>query len=280
MKQVILKKGTFKVPENLKECSMSQITHIMTAQTMLFYFKEAALDERIMATKVSILLCLVDIEKKYFDNLFLWQKQKLMNLVRWAFTAKFDEKPFDSFEHDGMRYILPADNFADTTALEWALCNIYYMHYAKSPDKKHLFYQLIATICRPERPDLKKFKADLKRWNGDERVIFNSVDADARAKDIENVPFGVLIAIFQYWEAMNNRFVKRNDELFEGGEGDGIFQNGEGYLSLLEDVAEEGIMGDLEKVHETNISGVFMYLRNKQKKIRQREKELAAANNS
>jgi hypothetical protein len=152
------------------------------------------------------------------------------------------------------------------------------MNYAQNTGNKHLFYLLIATICRPKRKDLSKFKADLKNWNGDERVVYNGIDSEERAKIFEHVPLGTLTAVLQYWEAMNNRFVKRNDELFHGTDESPLFVNGEGCLSLLEDVAEEGIMGDLDKVHETNIASLFMYLRHKSKKIERREKELQKEN--
>lgn len=281
MKKLSIGSAVYEVPQSFEECSQDQISNIMVAQNVISNLKEAGLTERANLTKLSILFCLAPIEKKIWKKLKVWQKLSVLNLVRWAWTTKIESRPFEFFTHKGIKYLLPADDYADTTSLEWALTNIYYMNYSKNQAFKNLFFLLIATICRPEREDLKEFRTNLKLWNGDSREAFNNTIAEERAKEFESVAFGVLIAVFQYWEAMNNRFIQRNEILFEGdGDETPLFHNGEGCLSLLEDIAEESVLGDLERVHETNVTSLFMYLRHKQKKMERREKETQKLNDN
>jgi len=276
-----IKIGTqeFVVKNCFDECTIDEISHIMVSQNIL-------LSQEINATetariKTGIFLRLSNVPAELFFKLTRLQQINLFNTVRWAFQGRIENKHFEFFEINGIRFYLPDLNYSNTSAIEMALLNIYYLSFVRktNPVTDNL-YLIVATICRPERMDLKIFERLADKWTGDKREVFNYVFSEERAKLFkEKVPFGILIAILQYWEAMNNRFIKRFDEVFNGGEGKQIFQNGEGWLAMLADVAEVGVMGNLEKVYETNAFSLMMYLLQKQKKI-ERLEEIRAAQES
>jgi hypothetical protein len=290
MRKLTIGSEHFGVPENFGECNIDQISGVLVAQQALNIAKEYKNEDKIDKVKLSILFCLIpDLSMDGWRVLTNWQKTQVMCLIRWAFTARVTNKPFGSFrlptpnpleKGAKIEMYLPAEDYADTSSIEWALLNIYYLAYTKPPtplkrgQNSDFFFKIVALLCRPQRVDLEEFRKNPKTWNGDMREPFNGSLADEREEIFRNVPFGILLAVFQYWEKMNNDFVTRNEELFNGAEGKPLFQNGEGCLSMLEDVAEEGTMGDLDKVHDSNVVNLFIYLRHKQKKVERREEEL------
>lgn len=255
----------FKVKENFAECSIDEISHVLTSQNYLHVKLSVADQSRL---KIGIFVRLSGVPLDLFMKLTKVQQIKMFNLVRWSFTARIVKKPFDFFEVEGVKYFLPDDAYANTSSVEMALCNIYYLNFSgKNPNPEMLYY-IIATLCRPVRKDLNIFRKMIEAWTGDKREVFNSVLAEERAKLFkEKAPFGVLIAVFQYFESMNNAFVKRYDDIFSGGDGKPLFKNGEGWLAMLEDIASDGALGDLDKVHQTNAVSLMMYVLHKQKKM-------------
>lgn len=281
MKKLTLNNEVYQVPESFTECSEEQVSKILVAQSALYRATEIHAITRTEDIKLSILFILIPVNKKIFKLLTPAQKVQIMNLVRWAFTAKVTTKPFDYFalrqaQGDEVKYYLPAPDYEDTSSLEWALITIYYIAYTNDKIaavlRQDFFFKLIALLCRPARKDLQAFKNDPKRWNGDVREPFNGVSEEERAVLFRKADMGKLIAVYQYWEAMNEGFLKRNKELFEA-DGEQIFYNGEGCLSLLADVAEEGVMGTLNDVYDVAAPELFMYLRQKQKKVQKAERD-------
>jgi hypothetical protein len=275
MKKVSLAKNTFEIPTNFSECSVGQISHILASQVYLHEALIVGDAETVERTKFSILHRLAPtMNMADYNKLNPNQKVSLYQVIRWAFTARIETKPFDSFEVDSIEYFIPADKFSDTTSLEFALCNIYYLAYTKH-NIKPMFHNLLATICRPKRKDIAEFESNPEKYNGDKREQYNGVLATERAKQFEaNAPVGLLIAVYQYWENLNNDFVNRHKNLFDGDdETKPLFQNGEGWLSMLEDIAENNIMGNIDQVYTTPVGNLFMYLNHKQVKLRAAEKE-------
>lgn len=271
MRKVVIGNHKYQVKSCFEECTIDEISHVMVTQNFLaakvMYAKQMA------SLKTSIFIKLSNVPIDVFLKLSIVQQIHLFQTVRWAFKGRIEKKPFEYFEVDGIKYYLPEDNYANTSSIEMALLNIYYLSFVrKSEPVTDNLYLIAATICRPERKDLKLFRKLIERWTGDRREVFNSVLSEERAKLFkEKAPYGAMIAVLQYWEAMNNRFVKRFDDVFNGGDGKQIFHNGEGWLAMLADVAEVGVMGNLDKVYETNAYSLMMYVLQKQKKIERLE---------
>lgn len=279
MREIKIDNRIFSAKSCFEECDIDEISHILVTQQFLsakvMYAKQMA------NLKMSIFLRLSNVPIEIFIKLSKQQQLTLFDTIRWALKSKIESKPFAFFEIEGVKYYLPEDNYANSSSIEMALLNIYYLGFVRKntpvPDN---LYLIAATICRPERKDLKLFKKIIEKWTGDKREVFNSVLSEERANLFkEKAPFGVMIAVLQYWESMNNRFVKRFDDVFNRGDSKQIFQNGEGWLSMLADVAEVGVMGNLEKVYETNAYSLMMYVLQKQKKL-ERLEEIRASQES
>ncbi|TAF02260.1 MAG: hypothetical protein EAZ80_01560 [Runella slithyformis] len=208
---------------------------------------------------------LKEVPDELFYKLSGVQMFNLRRHFKWLLETRIDFRPFEFFEFEGQRYILPRENFADTSAIELAMSNIYFLSFTndKSPNEKAVL-NLIATLCRPERPDLQAFRASAN-WNGDQRQEPNSVVADERAAHFERLNIGVVIAILQYFESMNAAFLGRYQSCFEAGDTNEtpMYQNGEGWLALLEDVAETGVHGTFNQVCAENAHTVFLYIKHK-----------------
>lgn len=276
MRVIKLNDKQFKVKQSFEECSIDEISHVLVSQNYLSTMRTTADKTRL---KIGIFIRLSGVPFELFSKLTQVQQIKMFDLVRWAFTARIEKKPFEFFEVDGVKYLLPEAHYKNTSAIEMALCNIYYLHFSGKNPIPDMLYNIVATLCRPVRKDLNKFKLMIEAWSGDKREVFNSVLAEERAKLFkEKAPHGVLIAVFQYFESMNNAFVKRYDDVFgSGGDTKPLFKNGEGWLSMLADIAETGALGDLHKVYETNAGSLMMYVEQKQKKVERIEEMRAAA---
>lgn len=280
IKKLTLNKIDYAVPTELAELTLDQLTAVLAAQQFLKAAEHAGWLEECDRIKLAILFNLIPgIRKKMWAKLTAIQKLTVMNLIRWSFIARQDAKPFNSFWNDGTEYILPAENYDDTSALELSLVNIFYQAYANknNPQPKMLF-AVLGAICRPRRSDIELFKSNPATWTGDEREVFNSKLADERALIFEKCPYGLMVAIFQYWEKMNVDFIKRNDDLFNESDEAPLFQNGEGWISMLEDIAKEGVLGDFDKVCLAPAANVFMYMRHNQKKIEKMERDIERQN--
>lgn len=271
MRKVVIGNQKYQVKSCFEECTIDEISHVMVTQN--FLAAKVMYGKQMASLKTSIFVKLSNVPVDIFLKLSIAQQIALFNTVRWAFKGRIEKKPFEYFEVEGIKYYLNEDNYANTSSIEMALLNIYYLSFVRkeNPVTDNL-YLIAATICRPERKDLKLFRKLIERWTGDRREVFNSVLSEERAKLFkEKAPYGAMIAVLQYWEAMNNRFVKRFDDVFNGGDGKQIFHNGEGWLAMLADVAEVGVMGNLDKVYETNAYSLMLYVLQKQKKIERLE---------
>ena len=220
--------------------------------------------------KLGILLQLSNLTKRLIKVFTPDQAHRLLNLVRFAWDAELDYRPFSYFVANGVRFYLPDTGYANTSAGEVAMFNIYNLEFLKTEDeqkKEALFYLIIAQLCRPERKDLKAFKADVTGWNGDTREPYNSARADEYAEQIKkgaNLPG--LMAVYAWLMKMNNDFLKRNEGLFVAGDGVPVFSGGEGWIALLEDVAGMGKFGDFDKVFDMNGPSLFLHVRMAQKR--------------
>jgi len=248
------------VPESWKECTAGQITTALPIQLSLQESGKDADSAFHYLGQLAQALTGVDMA-----TLSQPERMTIFTAINWAVTAKVSHRPFEYITDAwGTRYYLPAEGFYNTTALELAMANIWYLLYT-NPDRPQweAVFHLIATICRPRRLNylVRKMQAN---YNGDDRVMLNSVKSDLAAKRFkEHLSLGVIMAILQYWESMNNTFVEQNKALFEGSDGRALFTNGEGWIAMLEDVAKEGVHGDFDKVSDTNCHTVWMYMKHR-----------------
>ena len=212
----------------------------------------------------------------HVDTLPLLVRQDLYQSIGWALTDAITELPYQSIRVGLQHYYLPLPGYADTSAIEVSMANIHYLAFShpKAPRPEAL-YDFLGTILRPRRWDWRIRRTLAASYDGEDREPYNSLRAQRRAQRFRRLPYDVIIPILLYWENMNNAFVKRYDRLYEGADLNArqLFQNGEGWISTLEDVAESHVHGNFDSVCGTNIHTIWLYLVHKKIK-RDEEKRL------
>lgn len=264
MRNFYIDKIQYSCPRGFDECTAEQVGFVVAYQTALQVFGSAA--ER-TNLKIRLLCELTSLPKEILNKLTATQQQRLLNCIAWCKNAKIPEKRlFESFEFGGVRYYLPSEGMADTSAIELAMCTIYEVSFAKEiqPNTKAIF-SIIATICRPQRADIDAFRKS-SEWNGDVREEYNSVVAEQRAVEFEQLSFGICKAVYAYWSGMLAKFWKRYEALLGETDEEPLYQNGEGQITMLMDVAEIGVFGDFDKVCKQNVHTIFINLRDKKLK--------------
>lgn len=256
-------------PSHLSECNEQQVALVMAYQLGLEMYKSDR--ERVLA-KIALFRQLTGVGDKVVKKLNKPQLETVLNMTRWADEAKLEKRPFESFTLDRVRYILPAENFADTTAIELADANMAMLAMVReeNPDQDAI-YRLLAVLCREERADIETFRKS-KDWNGDTRQEYNSVLVTQRAELFKKqISPGVARAVLVFFEKMNREFWEANDILLGETEDEPLFQNGEGQIKTLMDIAEMQALGDFDKVCGTNVHTVYFNLRAKQMEAQQRQ---------
>lgn len=186
--------------------------------------------------------------------------------LAWLWNSKLVRKPFERVKVAGEWCYLPAPNYADTTGVELALCNMYYLRFATSGGKDNkALGNLLAVICRPlalaslsSRLLFGKLRSDAKA----KREEFDSARCENRAAGFLDLPLWQAYSILQFWEGMNEQFLEIYATVFEGDDGEKpLFENGEGWIAVLEDIARDGVHGDFERVCGTNVHTLWLYLK-------------------
>lgn len=189
-----------------------------------------------------------------------WQWGQLRQQFHWLFTTRPTGKPpMETFAHKGINYRLPGADFADTTAQELCNANIAYVAFA-NPDATDAaaLDRLIATLCRPRRADLKKFRNSAE-WNGDQREPYNDARMLERATALADLDLNIKLVILDYFERSNNDFLDEYGELF-GADRQPRYGDGRGWVMLLKNVAKQNYFGDFEKVCSTPANLLFAAL--------------------
>lgn len=275
MKEVTTRFGPIAIPERWAECKPKQI---ITALVCQLNYQTASSDQDKGYWRLRMITTLTSIKKAHIRKLPDTELFTLLTSIQWSFGTKLDCQPFASFRLGGRRYYLPKPKFADTTAGEVSLGNMYYlaMSNPQAPNPEMLYW-LAATFCRPRRLGWW-FRTFSKDYDGDDREPFNSIRTERRAEKFKKLKTGVLIAVLQYFEYLNNEFVLRYTDVFEGDPGmKPLFQHGEGWLALLEDVAESAPFGNYEEVFAKNVHTVWLYLRHKKIKADREAEEYEEA---
>ncbi len=195
--------------------------------------------------------------------------------LEWLWATKITHKPFRFVRLGWTRYWLPDENFANTSGIELAMANIYYLRFATAPNID-AFAELLAILCRPRRWNWW-FRRMSNDYDGDDRIAYNSLKASKEAIKFKNLPIGYSYAILQYFESMNSNFIKSYPEVFEADDSTKqLFANGEGWIATLEDVAKDSVHGTFDKVCGINAHTIWMYLKHNKIKtdeqIRQMER--------
>ncbi|MCU0336345.1 MAG: hypothetical protein MUF12_00650 [Sediminibacterium sp.] len=238
----------FKMPESWAECSLEQISKLAA----LTHYKE----DEIKATMDEYVVCtLLGCSNQFWNDISLQNEQwgALKNIAKFAFETYFYDRPFPFFDFNGIRYYVFSEGFSDSDAVDIAWANLQYISFAH-PENRNVeaVYELIATLCRPERPDIESFKHSAD-WDGDIREIYNAQRTKERAKIFKDLPMGITIAILQYFEAQNRVFLETYAQMFGDDGSEPRYDNGMGWVTMLMNVADKGTFGNFNDVCHQNV---------------------------
>lgn len=282
MKNVTIEGQAFQVKQAWSECTEDEILKLLPLQLVNPDDQEdPAGAGRLRRLALVVLMPGLD---KFSKDLTDSQWWSLGRLTKWVWKTKVTTKPFPSFQlqHKGaaIDFLLPDDNFTNTTAIEIAMANIHYLSFTRPKNANHkAVFMLVATLCRPQRKDLATFQKSAD-WNGDKRMEYNTVLAEEWAAAFALLPLGTIMAITQYFEAMNDRFLTAYKAVYapdpHAEEEEPLYHNGEGLVTTLMDIASAGVFGDFDKVCKQNGHTVWLYLKDNNLKIRRANKRAAS----
>ena len=188
------------------------------------------------------------------------QWEELKSFTAWA-GLKPETRPFEAFEHGGVRYLVVADRFSGVSAAEWVEGIMDFMALGTEQEGSETMDILISNFCRPARENLFSYRASDK-WNGDAREVYNRQKALERAVDLADLDVGIKIQVVWWLEVLMQNFFGEFEHLFSGGgtEEPPRYPDGRGYLMLLKNVAKQGFLGDFDRVANTDVTTVFALL--------------------
>jgi hypothetical protein len=210
------------------------------------------------------------------------QSTDLMNAMSWM-TLEAGPRPLISnFRHKGQTYHLPATKFSNGAAKEYPIADDYYTRFLEG-DVKCLNY-LIGTLARPENRD-ESISAQL----GDKRQpLLSRADAEKRGQLLDSAPLEVKMAILMYFAGVKKyihetygewlfQMPEQPDDEQEDDEVEIYKQQNDGVMfgwwGIFMDVAESGVFGTLDQVHQTNFHTICMYLVKKKKEAKDLERQ-------
>ena len=234
-------KKTYRGPANWKECKPEQVAQLIVFSRVP---PKEVTDE--MYEMAMQLIFSIPVRAWALWRMTRAEWEMLKNQIRWVFTPP-EDRPFLSFWHDGLDYFLPEENFADTTALELSMAFIAFTDFV-DPDEPETtaLNRLIATLCRPHRKDLEKFR-NSDDWSGDDREPFNEARMIKRSESLASMPMEMKVVILSYFEVQSKFFLQQYEQLF-GGDSEPRYADGRGWIMLLKNIAKKGYFGDFDQV--------------------------------
>lgn len=205
-------------------------------------------------------------------------------LTAWVWKQELDTAGVTEFSHRGTTYCLPEPQLRDAEVIEYAMARIYFQQFAhpQRPQPAALD-ELVATLCRPLRTDLKKVSRD-PAWDGQRRERYNAKLTEGRAKELADAPLGVKIVVLHHFLAAQRFIHRAYKEVFKPVEqptGPAAAQakprhsDGTELLELLADLAERGLYGTYEQVAHTSLHTILFNLAREARHRRAAEKDNA-----
>lgn len=180
------------------------------------------------------------------------QFQELKDLCKWVFETKFQSFKNDEFIHNKKKYILPADGFENTTAIELSLGAMYFTNLVDrskngEEDDEFNLEKLCAVFCRTGKGGVRE-KYEEGKWQ-------------ERVEEFKSLEFGVKLAFLHWFQANFIDFIESYEEVFGGKkEEEKRYPDGRGWVFLLKNLAKAGYLGELDKVHAMNAHDAWSYL--------------------
>jgi hypothetical protein len=260
MLNIHIYKKSYQVPEEWNELTGKQLVQLAP------YLGKSDLSK---ADKLEMLRVLLGMTRRSFiswgylprwisDSLF-WKKievllflERSLYLVDFLFKDNLLTKQLLPVLFCPKLFFGPSDNFENLRMDEFCFSEFWFLNF-KETGSRDALVNLAATLYRPAKRKYDK----LNNPDGDIRVAFNENLIKAYAKDLLKIPNATLEAILIWYMGCRNNLVKLFPKVFSGKNGDG---ENFGLFSLITGVAEDGVMGDFDKVNAKHVHTVLLRL--------------------
>jgi hypothetical protein len=218
------------------------------------------------------------VQLRILRDLMPWRWRRHLNTqarsaivthLEWVMPQPDAESiPLESFYHRGTRYHFPTAKGPNVSCVEFALADDYYKAFAEGDTDSLL--RVSACLWREEDQDERG-----RLMRGDARVLLHSqAEVEARVLALEGAPKEVHIQALMWWVGMKmlvNKMYGRwlfdnddededEDELPEAAASKPSKGPNFGWWGIFLDVAETGVFGPLEKVYQTSIHDICIFL--------------------
>lgn len=142
---------------------------------------------------------LLKLSRYYFQRINTETIALITEKLAWMQLQPSSQPIILDFTHNKVRYILPKENFLNTSAYEFALADDYYNEFQEDPKNYSNLLKLVATLCRP-------FSEKNLLENGDARESISFQNAEfkieSRAEKLKDLDFSVSIIVLKYFEGV------------------------------------------------------------------------------
>jgi hypothetical protein len=252
-------KRMYTVPTEWNELSRSQLFDIMDC----LFIRQYGADQGVLK------LLKIITGMTYFR----FYQVKAEELEEYFYLTRFLLEPRTNLtrqlikEYDGLYG--PSDNLDNIVMQELTYSDSYFMRWGEDRENTAILDSFVATLYRPakRRYDFKKDP------EGDPREPFNSNLCEWRAKNIiAKWPRNVKLAIAYWYDACRWQIVENNPEVFgEGGESPKY-----GMVSMMMNVAEDGVLGTFNDVEKQYVTIVLMKINESIVKAKAQERAMKA----
>lgn len=253
-----INKKSYNVPENWNELTGRQLLQVMDSLFVKSYSTE------------QLVLKLFQIITGMSS--FRLAATPISELEDFIYLVSFLFKPVDITKNVLLRYknfYGPDDEAGNLIMQEFVFSEGYFMNWFENKEDAGSINSLISVLYRPgKRGYNKKLNPD-----GDIREPYNQNACNYYAKKkIAKWPLQVKLAIAYWYSACRQKLVNDNPDVF-GGSGEPAKY---GLVSIMMNVAEDGVFGDFDKVEKKHVNLMLMHLNEVVEKAKKMEKQTAA----
>ncbi|MFL5788636.1 MAG: hypothetical protein ACJ748_11330 [Flavisolibacter sp.] len=252
MKLITINNKTIHVPENWNELTAKQLQAVMNILFIQKYSPE------LMVVHLMRLLFGMDINE--FKKLAPEDIEEYLDLVVFLLQGPLNltKNIIPKYQYKGSWgigkiFYGPEDECMNLIMDELVFSESYFMSWFDNKEDLHLLNELVAVLYRPA-----KRKYNLKRNpEGDVREPFNQYNCSFHAKRyIQMWPLPIKLGIAYWFRGCWQKWMNDNPNVFKG-DGDPAQY---GMISVMRNVAKDGVYGDIEKVGKTYVNQILMEL--------------------
>lgn len=221
--------------------------------------------------RVEVLMILLGAKKKTFLQLTDNQVADMLTLTDFIYGKNtLTKNVVPIIDHEGYRYLGPADELANISILEFSMADSYYIKVMQGDTTKPYIDYLAGCIYRLRNKQLSPKDPD---YNGDLRNPFNSHHIEEMAKSFSGVALPVKMAVLFFYAGCRNLLVERCPNVFTPKRQDSARSFGWGGV-IME--LSGGKFGGLEQTRGTRMWDFFrdqeiIMVRNLEQKSRQKQ---------